>query len=57
MALIVENGVRRCNELGSIRRELTSVEVAIESRKVAAGNLKAQPVAAVEDVARGPKID
>ena len=57
VGLVVEDGVRSCNPRGGVRRQLPSVEVAIKSREVAAGEFEPEAVAGAEDIARGPKVD
>src|ERR1700731_2546185 len=57
MLRVVENCVAG-GDKGARESDLfPRIEIAIEARKIAAGNFQAQRVTAQKDVARGPKIE
>src|ERR1700687_1205168 len=53
--LVVIDHVRRFDHARPARLLLVRIQVAVEARKVAAGNLQAQFVACEENIARGPQ--
>ena len=57
MTFVVENRVCGLDPFRGVRCWFSSVEVAIESREVAAGKFKAEPMAFSENIARRPEVD
>ena len=57
MRRIVKDGVGSVAPLGGSGRGFARVQVAIEAREIAAGNLQADAMAGAKNVAGGPEID
>jgi len=57
MLRVVENCVGGSDKGARELNFFARIEIAIEAREIAAGNLKAQRMTAEKHVARGPKID
>lgn len=57
MGLVVKDGVRGGNPFRGVRRQFSSVEVAVEAGEVAAGDFEPQAVPRAKNIARGPQVD
>jgi hypothetical protein len=57
MGRVVQDGVGGGGPLGRSGSAFAGVEIAIEARKVAAGDFQADAVAGAEDVTGGPEVD
>lgn len=54
---IVKDGVGGASPLGGSGRGFARVQIAIETREIAAGNFQADAMACAKNVAGGPEID
>ena len=57
MLRIMQYRVRRGDKVAREFYVFARVEIAIEAREIAAGDLQQQRMAAKKDVARGPEVD